>query len=92
MRVRWTPEAAEDLDSIHDYIAQYNPAAALQVSRQLYRGIAQLAEFPRRGRPGLKHSTRELVFTPLPYIAVYRIKESTVEVLRIWHTARHRSS
>jgi plasmid stabilization system protein ParE len=31
-----------------------------------------------------------LVFAPLPYIAVYRVREQTVEILRIYHGAQDR--
>jgi plasmid stabilization system protein ParE len=35
--------------------------------------------------------TRELLFPPLPYIAVYRLKAETIEILRIRHAAQDRS-
>jgi plasmid stabilization system protein ParE len=31
---------------------------------------------------------RELVFSPLPYIAVYQVKEYAVEISRIYHGAQ----
>jgi plasmid stabilization system protein ParE len=34
--------------------------------------------------------TRELTFSPLPYIAVYLVKGDTVEILHIWHGAQDR--
>ncbi len=91
MHIRWTPEAADDLDSICSHIAQDKPEAALNVGRSIYEGIARLTAFPNRGRQGLKQNTRELVFTPLPYIAVYRIKGQTIEILHLWHGAQHRT-
>jgi plasmid stabilization system protein ParE len=30
------------------------------------------------------------LFHPLPYIAVYRVKEQSIEVLRIYHAAQDR--
>ena len=36
--------------------------------------------------------TREILFPPLPYIAVYRIGEEAIEVIRIYHGARDVSS
>ena len=29
-----------------------------------------------------------MVFTSLPYIAVYRVKENAVEILRVYHAAQ----
>ena len=34
--------------------------------------------------------TRELAFSPLPYIALYRVTDSTIEILHIWHGAQSR--
>ena len=58
--------------------------------RKLYETIRSLKESPHRGRVGREEGTRELLFTPLPYIAVYRVKERGIEVLRIYHGAQHR--
>ena len=56
-----------------------------RVVLELYRGIANLRVFPRRARTGRIEGTRELVFAPLPYIAVYRIKDDVIEIVRIYH-------
>ena len=44
--------------------------------------------FPNRGRSGRIEGTRELVFPSLPYIAVYRVHNGAVEVVRIYHAAQ----
>jgi plasmid stabilization system protein ParE len=31
---------------------------------------------------------RELVFAPLPYIAVYRVRKEAIEIARIFHGAQ----
>jgi plasmid stabilization system protein ParE len=58
--------------------------------RKLYETIRSLRQSPHRGRPGSEEGTREIVFGPLPYIAVYRVKDETIEVLRIYHGAQDR--
>jgi len=55
-----------------------------------YDGCESLINSPHRGRKGKQAGTRELGFSPLPYIAVYRVKESPVEILHIWHDAQNR--
>lgn len=47
-----------------------------------------LADFPELDRTGGKADTRELVFSGLPYIAIYRIGGNGIEVLRILHGAQ----
>jgi len=85
MRVRWSPEAAADFAAIVEYIRKQNPSAAERVAHTIYDGVASLASFPRQGRPGRMKGTRELVFSPFPFIAVYRVKAETVEIARVLH-------
>jgi len=88
MRVRWTTTAADDLAHIVERIRQDNPAAAQRVAKRIYTAVAELSGFPQRGRIGLADNTRELVFPPWPYIAVYEIIEDQVQVLRIRHASQ----
>ena len=46
--------------------------------------------FTPEHRVGREEGTRELLFPPLPYVAVYRLKERSIEVLRIYHAAQDR--
>ena len=85
MKIRWTPSAAYDLEQISNHIAEDNPESALQTVRAIFSRIEELATFPRRGRQGLEEGTRELVLSPLPYIAVYRVTEQVVEILHFYH-------
>jgi toxin ParE1/3/4 len=91
MDIRWTPEASSSLEHISLHIAEDNPEAALRTVRTIFERIEYLVAFPRRGRVGREEGTRELVLSPLPYIAVYRVTDSTVEILQIWHGAQDRS-
>jgi hypothetical protein len=60
--------------------------------RKLYEDIRGLKRWPRRGRIGCEEGTRELLFPPLPYVAVYRVIDETAEVVRIYHAAQGRVS
>ena len=88
MRVRWTRIALGQLDEIQQFIAQDSPLAAYRVAVELTeRPVRLLGENPLLGRIGRARGTRELVFTDLPYILVYRVTDS-VEVLALVHAAR----
>jgi plasmid stabilization system protein ParE len=91
MRIRWTPAAAADLALISEYLKDRHPHYRLPTMRRLYEAIGSLADSPNRGRPGRESGTRELLFPPLPYVAVYRLKENSIEVLRIYHAAQNRT-
>jgi plasmid stabilization system protein ParE len=56
----------------------------------MFQRIQGLKNAPYLGRPGRIEGTRELLFQPMPYIAVYRVIEQTIEVWRIYHTAQNR--
>jgi toxin ParE1/3/4 len=85
MRLRWTRPAAEDLYNITRFIRRDDPTTAREVAKP---GCTTLASFPYRGRKGRKEGTRELVFPGLSYIVVYRIKDDTAELARIYHGAQ----
>ena len=85
MRVRWTEPAARDLTGICDYTEEHSgPEAALKV----YEAIGSLLQFPRLGRSGRKRGTRELVLSGLPFLAIYRVRKSVIEIARILHGAQ----
>jgi addiction module RelE/StbE family toxin len=89
MQVRWTRPASRDLEHITERIYQHNPIAARQVAKTIFDRCMGLDLFPNRGRIGRISGTRELVFAPLPYIAIYRVKQETVDILRIIHTSQN---
>jgi addiction module RelE/StbE family toxin len=88
MRLRWTNPAADDLYNIVRHVQRDNPDAAADVAESLYDGCGNLRKFPHLGRKGRIEGTRELVFSSLPYIVVYRIQDQIVEIMRIYHGAQ----
>ena len=89
MRIRWSDPALRDFTQICDYIDEHGSAAiARRVALQIYESIGTLSGFPESGRTGRKPETRELVFAGLPYVAIYRITNDSVDVLRILHGAQ----
>jgi toxin ParE1/3/4 len=88
MKLRWSPEAAENLSEISQYLELHHPTYAESTVRELFDAISSLEQMPYRGRPGKTPFTRELVFPRLPYIAVYAIKDDIVQVVSIRHTSR----
>ena len=91
MIIRWSPEAADDLEQIGAFIAGDKPLAAQDTVDRIYARISELATFPNRGRIGFAPESRELPLTPLPYIAVYRVRRDAIEISRIWHGRQSRT-
>jgi toxin ParE1/3/4 len=89
MRIRWTDTAVRDFTHLCDYIEERRgESACRRVALSIHSQIDLLAEFPEYGRTGRKPDTRELVFSRLPYLAVYRIRGDTVEIVRLLHGAQ----
>ena len=90
MRVRWTMDAADDLERICDFIAQDRPESARRVAQSVIERTGTLETFPHLGRAGRVSGTREIAFPPLPFVAVYEVVEGHDEVwvLRILHGAQ----
>ena len=89
MEVRWTRKAVRDLERVFQRIEKDGAKTARSVVETIYDGCMSLADFPQRGRAGRIPRNRELIFPGLPYVAVYRINDSTVEIFRIWHGAQN---
>jgi addiction module RelE/StbE family toxin len=88
MQLRWTEEAANDLERIADYLLLHAPDRAEELVRRVYNAPAALLNFSNRGRPGKREGTRELVLAPLPYVVVYTVRDDVVFVVRILHGAQ----
>jgi plasmid stabilization system protein ParE len=69
-------------------MARDDPREAARVVERIASTVDQLASHPALGRPGRVPGTRELVIIGTPYIVPYRIRGDTVEVLRLFHSAR----
>jgi len=89
MEVRWSPEAADDLERIVQYIQGDSPEVALKVAASIIDAVGELNTFSKRSRVGRIEGTRELVIDRLPWIAVYRVRDNAVEVARIYHGAQN---
>ena len=88
MRVRWTTDAADDLERICDYISEDRPDSARRVAQSVIERIGTLETFPNLGRVGRVQGTREIAFPPLPFVAIYEVREEQIVILRILHGAQ----
>lgn len=90
MIVRFTASAQADIQAIFDYIVRDNPLMASRVVSDIEVAIDRLGRFPLSGRIGAVEATRELVIPRLPFIAVYRVAETSVDIIAVFHAAQDR--
>lgn len=89
MRLVWRPMALADRETIMDYIAQDNPAAAIELDDEFEAKAEQARQRPTLYKTGRVRGTREIVVRP-NYVMVYRIEDEdcTLAVLRVLHAAQ----
>lgn len=91
MRVLWASKASSDVVRLHQFLASVNGPAAVRIVKSLVTAATGLAANPRLGE-------RLEEFAPLEvrrllvgkYEMRYEIVESTIYILRIWHTREER--
>ncbi len=88
IQIRRSPEAADSFDAICEHIRKVNPPAARKTALAINESAASLVSFPLGGRARRLPNTRQLVLFPLPYLIVYRVRESAVEIIRILYGAQ----
>lgn len=87
MRLKWMEPALDDLESIRSYIERDKPRAARAMARRIVKSVENIPSNPCMGRAGRVHGTREWVMPGTSYIVAYKVRDETVEVLRILHGA-----
>jgi toxin ParE1/3/4 len=88
-QVRWTPQAADDLDAIAEFITEDSPHFAGLFVMDVLQTVERLVDFPELGRvvPEIGDKTvRELILGN--YRIIYRLRSEAVEILTIHHGAR----
>ena len=91
MRVQWARKGLSDLVRLHEFLSPVNPQAAAKVVQALVRAANRLEAHPRIGTRLDQFEPRELRrLIVSQYELRYEIRDSTVFVLRLWHTREKR--
>ncbi len=89
-KVRYTPEAKEDLKRLFTFLAEQNPQAAKHVRKTIAASIQLLQQFPFTCRKAVSENAllRELVisFGSAGYVALFEIEDKeTVTIVAVRH-------
>lgn len=91
MEFEWTSKALSDLARLYEFLAPVNRQAAARVVQSLTAARARLLEHPRIGEKLEEFEPREVRRILIGHYEMrYEIRESTLYVLRIWHTRENR--
>ena len=87
--IYWTRQAREDLRAVRAHIARDAPATASAYVRRLRLSIGRLRQFPYSGEviPEIgREDLREVLQGN--YRIIYRVSDSRVDILAVFHGAR----
>ncbi len=87
--IRWTPQAVDDLEAIHAYVARDSAHYARLLVERLFSAVDRLAAFPESGRmvPEFQRADlREVILGS--YRIVYQLRDGHAVVLTVFHGAR----
>ena len=91
MKVQWTNKGLSDLVRLHEFLSPVNPRAAAKVVQTLTRAVGKLETHPRLGAGLDQFELREVRRLIVGHYEIrYEIQDSTVFVLRLWHTREGR--
>jgi plasmid stabilization system protein ParE len=85
----WTTAAADDLESVSDYLHRNQPGWAQPTVRRIYEAASTLNKSPTRGRLGTEPGTRELKLPDLSCLIVFTVTDEAVEIVRVYHSAQY---
>ena len=91
MELKWTSKALSDLVRLYDFLTPLNKPVAARTVQALVAAPASLRVNPRIGEKLDEFDPREVRRILIDrYEIRYEIHESTIYVLRLWHTRENR--
>jgi len=83
----WSPEALADTLDIAGHYLSIDPAIAVAMLDRVEDAPVILREFPHLGSPTRLPGVRKWRVDGTPYILLYAVAPSTVDIRRVVHTA-----
>ncbi len=91
MELIWTSKAMSDLARLYDFLATANQPAAARTVQQLVAAPMVLLDNPRLGERLEEFEPRDVRRIQVGrYEIRYEIADSTIYLLRLWHTREDR--
>jgi plasmid stabilization system protein ParE len=89
-RFRLSPEAAQDVIDIYEYIAQDSADAAERVRAEICDAILGLAAMPAKGHRREDLTNQPVLFWPVrSFQIIYRPKSRPLEIIAVLHGKRN---
>ena len=93
-KLKWLPEALEDVERLHEFLKGIDVQAANQCVEIILKGSKLLKSTPGLGRPMIDVPGGHELFMQFgasAYVLRYRLEgETTVVITRVWHSREDR--
>ena len=91
MDLKWASKAVSDMARLYEFLAPVNKGAAARTVQTLTAAPSRLLTNPRIGERLEEFDPREVRRVLIGHYEMrYEIKQSTIYVLRLWHTREDR--
>jgi plasmid stabilization system protein ParE len=91
MEAKWTSKALSDLTRLYEFLAAVNKPAAVHAVQSLTKAPTILLANPRIGERLFEFEPREVRRLLVGHYEIrYEIQQSTIYILRLWHTREDR--
>jgi plasmid stabilization system protein ParE len=91
MNLKWTSRALSDLARLYEFLVPVNKPAAARTVQSLTAAPSRILTQPRIGERLDEFELREVRRILVGHYEIrYEIQESTIYVLRLWHTREDR--
>jgi toxin ParE1/3/4 len=88
LRLRYTPQALAELETLLADIAGQAPRGARRVQARLKAVIDLLLQYPSIGQVTNRPGVRRIIASPYLYLTFYRVTEDEIIILSVRHGAR----
>jgi len=85
--VRFHPAAVEEATEARRWYFERSRGAAIAFDEALALAVQQLVDHPNRWAKHL-HGTRHVILQKFPYVIVYRVLDSAIEIVAVAHEKR----
>ncbi len=91
MELKWTSKALSDLARLYEFLAPANQLAAARAVQALTKAPTILLTNPRIGEQLFEFEPREVRRLLVGHYEMrYEVQDSTIYMLRLWHTREDR--
>jgi toxin ParE1/3/4 len=92
LKLRYTIQAAAELDGVLAYIEAQSPQGAGRVQARIQAMTNLLLQYPGAGRLTGKRGKRRIAASPYPYLIFYEVTDDEIVIHGVRHAARRPSS